>query len=303
MYSTGGATLKMNINDASKKLSEIDISIKTKHLEIDVLWFRVMSVEDDWEIKRHCHHSYEFHFVREGGSTVTLDDGCFEVAKNDFYITAPGVYHEQSNNVKTRYVEYCINCDIRLLSDEESEEVTLVEILKTSKCLPFSNAQNVLALFEKSLEEGYRQEFGFHSNIRSLISLMLIETTRQVIAANKLDYQKLDKYNKSDFRFLEIHQYIMSNIDKNVNVKMLAKHMNLSEKQVTRIVKNSINLTPKAMINDIRLNKAKELLRVTDLTISQISDTLGFSSPYYFSTFFNRLVGCNPSSYRDVSKS
>lgn len=52
-------------------------------------------------------------------------------------------------------------------------------------------------------------------------------------------------------------------------------------------------------INDFKLNKAKEMLVNTDMTMVEISDALGFATQRYFSTFFKNQTGMTPTAFRN----
>ena len=50
-----------------------------------------------------------------------------------------------------------------------------------------------------------------------------------------------------------------------------------------------------------KIERAKELLRVPKLSISDVSERLAFSSPSYFSLIFRKFVGMSPGDYQQAS--
>ena len=54
--------------------------------------------------------------------------------------------------------------------------------------------------------------------------------------------------------------------------------------------------------NALRCEKAKDLLRTTDMGISEIGEAVGFVSSAHFSHVFRKITGCTPTSYRESSK-
>ncbi len=101
--------MEVDRGKASYKLSQLDMKFSKGSYDIEMYWFRVMSVDHDWYIGRHTHSAYEFHFVAEGMSTVKTDTDEFIVKKGQFYVTKPGEYHEQVNINGKHYVEYCMH--------------------------------------------------------------------------------------------------------------------------------------------------------------------------------------------------
>jgi len=290
--------MELDIFKASDELSKLELQFRTEHMELDVLWFRVMKETGEWAIERHRHSSYEFHFVAQGGCTVVLDEGGFDVLAGEFYLTAPGIYHTQRHNHNESYLEYSLNCDIRILDDAQSEERQLVEILKAGECTAYGDVGPILKLFDSALEEAYGKRVGFYNTIEAMAKRILIESARRISQDSEKNYDVPMKYKKHDFRFAQIHRFVKDNLDKAVNGKEIAAYMHLSEKQISRIVKTNAGIATKEYINTMKLVKSKELLRNTEMTIGEIAAGLGFSSPYYFNQFFKKYEGCPPSLFR-----
>ena len=98
---------------ASRRLSELEISVELDGCAVDVHWFRVMQKEGVWTIPRHTHSSFEFHIIARGECAVDTDFGSFLVSAGNFYLTAPGVYHEQRSVGGHEFVEYSLDCSLR----------------------------------------------------------------------------------------------------------------------------------------------------------------------------------------------
>ncbi|GKX29402.1 hypothetical protein SH1V18_18820 [Vallitalea longa] len=290
--------MDFDINKASKKLSQLDLKFSKGSFDIEMYWIRVMSVDGDWNIARHTHSSYEFHFVADGMSVVKMDTYEFTVNKGEFYITKPGEYHEQINVNGNRYVEYSMNCKISLNSEHDIEEAMIYKYLNDDKCQGYNDSNDIINLFEKVLSYAYYEKIGYYNQIQLIILLIIISSVQVMSKNMDYDYEVPHKHKKDDYRFSQITQYIHDNIGNKIITKNIADYIYLSEKQVNRIIKKKTNLSTKQYINKIKLNKAKDLLKNTDLLIKEISEKLGFSSEYYFSQFFKREEGYPPGMFR-----
>lgn len=290
----------MDIQKASNTLSEIDIDIAEEHLQIKVLWFRVMTCEDQWEIKRHRHTSYEFHYVADGDSVVTLDDGSFTVEKGQMYMTPPGVSHAQVGHQSGRYTEYSLNCDVLLRDDERSEQQALYQALADAPCRPISDIQPLLALFEEALQEAHDKKLGFQLTIRSIVKRLLIESIRRM--SDERRYEGIDQFKRTDYRFVQIERYIQDNLHLPLRVADVAAHLHLSERQVNRIVQRYRAMSTKQLMSEMKLSAARHYLSGSDLSVTDIAERLGFSSLYYFDQFFRKYMSRTPTSYRMMSE-
>ncbi len=97
---------------------------------------------------------------------------------------------------------------------------------------------------------------------------------------------------------VDIETYIADNSDLVFSVASLAERLHMSEKQLTRIVRNEYRTTPKELIDSIKICQAKKLLTESDMTLDQISETLGFSCHNNFNRFFKRVEGLPPGVFR-----
>ncbi|MDE6339308.1 MAG: response regulator, partial [Muribaculaceae bacterium] len=86
-----------------------------------------------------------------------------------------------------------------------------------------------------------------------------------------------------------------SNLDLNVN--FLCEKCDMSHKQLYRILKKYIGMSPLDYIQSVRLQKAAVLLKQHHFTVSEVCYMVGFKTPSYFSKCFQTQFGVNPSQY------
>lgn len=101
-------------------------------------------------------------------------------------------------------------------------------------------------------------------------------------------------------QFLQkLRRSVLEQMDKpDFGVPQLAHSALMSHTQVYRKLKALTDQTPSQFIRSIRLQKGKELLLTTDMTISEIAYEVGFSDPNYFSRTFNKEFNVPPRDFR-----
>jgi AraC family transcriptional regulator, arabinose operon regulatory protein len=82
-------------------------------------------------------------------------------------------------------------------------------------------------------------------------------------------------------------------------VTELARRARLSRSQFTRRFAAATGLAPEMFVIQARVERARQLLRETDMTVSQIADALGYRDVYYFSRQFARVAGKTATSCRN----
>lgn len=82
----------------------------------------------------------------------------------------------------------------------------------------------------------------------------------------------------------------------------IAAQFNISEEHFCRVFKQYTGFRPFEYLNLVKLQKAKELLKNTSLSIGEVCRESGFESHSYFSMLFRRSNGCTPGEYRKNNK-
>jgi AraC-like DNA-binding protein len=105
-------------------------------------------------------------------------------------------------------------------------------------------------------------------------------------------------------KFSEFQQelaYVYSNRKKlaRLTVSDLANVRNFSREYFTRSFSRISGVSPKQFLTDLLLNEVKRRLARDEISIKEISYTLGFSSEFYFSKFCRKHMGLSPKQYRD----
>lgn len=98
----------------------------------------------------------------------------------------------------------------------------------------------------------------------------------------------------------EIKEYLEKNIDSKIKIQDIANNFFISRSELFYIFKKYTNTTIIEYLNTIRINKAKELLKNTDYTITEISQLVGYDSLQYFSRIFRKNIGSSPSEFRKL---
>ncbi|GAB4531031.1 MAG: hypothetical protein OHK0046_51850 [Anaerolineae bacterium] len=93
-------------------------------------------------------------------------------------------------------------------------------------------------------------------------------------------------------RFLDRHY------DTPITITQLSREVGLSPHYFIRRFRRVYRQTPHQYLVQQRIAKAKELLRTTDLSITEICVSVGFESLGSFSALFSKMVGISPSAYR-----
>ncbi len=96
--------------------------------------------------------------------------------------------------------------------------------------------------------------------------------------------------------------YIKNNYNQDIKVSRLTSLLGVSQPYLYRIFNEAFGKSPKAFISEYRINQAKKFLTETDMTIAEVSASVGYSDSFSFSKAFSKLCGTSPSEYRNIHK-
>jgi AraC-like DNA-binding protein len=292
----------LDIRVASEMLSKLSLKIPMDNYFVEVKHFRVSDMPEVSPIKRHTHSSFEYHMIKSGRCRVHLDGSIFEIDAGDFYITAPGVYHEQVALSPGGYIEYSLNCEIKILEPGNSETDNIVKLLTKTECKSIKDTHNLIKLFEQALYEAYHKNIGFYGSIKNLVRTIIISSARAVSCNSLTQIEVPSIYKDNDFRLIQIERFIQDNISISLTTEDISRYMCLGNKQICRIIKEKTGMGTKDLILSLKLQKAKRLLEDTDYSIKNISQFIGFENEIYFNQLFKRKEGLTPGNYRENSR-
>lgn len=95
-----------------------------------------------------------------------------------------------------------------------------------------------------------------------------------------------------------IQNYIESHISENITVKNLADTAHMSVTHFSRVFKQKSGFSPYEYVLNVRLNRAKELLLKSDMSIAEIAYETGFNSEANFVYCFKKNEGLSPGKFR-----
>lgn len=117
------------------------------------------------------------------------------------------------------------------------------------------------------------------------------------VSVNKLSEIQGNKVCQ-DERLMEIMNYIQANYQ-NVSLSEMAEHFHLSEPYLSKYIHEKSGKTFGDIVNNVKLKKAKTLLKNGTMTVENIAAAVGFPNVEHFSRVFKKKMGMTPIQYRN----
>lgn len=106
---------------------------------------------------------------------------------------------------------------------------------------------------------------------------------------------KSNIYRKEVLRITEILQ---ENVENKITLDRLAQEVNMNVNYLCRVFKQDTGRSIVQYMNELKINKAIELLKLPDTRIKEVASQVGIDDPFYFNRVFKKIVGLSPSDFR-----
>ena len=251
------------------------------------------------------HPFWEFLYVDRGELVVTAGSASFLLKAGELVFHCPNEFHsfQASGQNPVNVIVMSFYCDSpymaaferKILFLHQTEKQCLSAIVKESEA-SYVHFDNVAPLVDMRKKE--TAPFGGDQLIKTSLEQFLIHVYRRndnihvaerTVSANQLHHHAQ--------LALQAREYLGEHYGERITLALLAGKLGISVSQLKRIYREQTGVSVIASLTSIRISEAKRLIRESNLNFSQIAETVGYDSIYYFSTLFKKQTGMTLTEY------
>lgn len=255
-------------------------------------------LEADHPMMDHSHGTMtEFTYLEKGSQTYSVSGKDYTVNQGEVFVAYPEEVHSTGYSLTEVSSLYyfiidlsCISSMRLFVSDEEADHIA--HYWKHADQRIFKASCGLSGALKRLLRCFSEEGFYFHTEIRNALSQVLIALTTPSDMGNR---GCSDAFGRS-------LAYIREHLTDPIRVEELPGLENMSLSSYHRKFVQITGLSPAEYILRMKIEKAKELLAATDMSVTEIAFRYGFSSSQYFATVFKRLCCSTPTQYRRMRK-
>ncbi|RTE11244.1 helix-turn-helix transcriptional regulator [Paenibacillus whitsoniae] len=257
------------------------------HLKMSLLGAKHSVCPPTWERNDFIPGYHKLYYISDGFGQITVNGTAYAPQKGQLFFAPAGVIQSYTVTQASPYTMYWCHFTSNL------DFHPLFRALR----LPA-----IISVQHPSVVVGHFQQLIQHSSHSTLTASLKIQSALQELIAYYIDHadrkSERDASMPSLSKLIETIQYIDANLNKELSIHDLSQYAYFHPNYFIRLFKSHLGVSPMKYIFDRRLEKAKELLVCSAISIHEVAKMTGFQDPSHFSAAFKKHVGVSPSEFR-----
>lgn len=264
------------------------------------------TVECGWTSEQESHFAFEIMLIIKGTQRTFYETYFEDYSDGQIMLIPPGSIHQNKCISPDGMTYFCLHFDI---DDPEVQQQLLMYCPKklNRNNTTYKNINTILNSFMELLESHSSR---VHKKLK--LNKLFID-----LVSNLINYSEQEKMKiaQSDNESLILAKTIAETIQKRflifinsadhsnfklLAIKNIALELNISNSKMLKIFKSVYAMSPKNYLDMLKFNEAKSLLNQPNISITEISEILGYQNGSHFSRQFKTWSGHSPNTYRKI---
>lgn len=232
----------------------------------------------------------KLYYIQEGEGYIKVGDRKYYPKPGDLCLLPADVIQSYGTINTNTFGKYWCHFTAKL------DNFNLFHVIETPTIIRVSDHPALKVKFEHLIYHHKSDEWTADLHVQATfleILAMFLEHAEQV----KINTPATSSFEKMNVLFTYIEEHLAENITVNTLAQLVHFHPNY----FIRMFKNATGLSPIQYVNRKRMDKARQLLSFTSLSVSAVAESLGMDATY-FSRLFKEYTALSPSDYRDFSR-
>ena len=246
-----------------------------------------------YTFKGETHGYFELTYVDRGELMTEIDGKEYTIREKELMIYGPGQFHNQNiaEGHSCSYVTIIFDMET-IVYDVESTHYDLL----LNKV--FSYDKKIYTLIKTFVAESTSEIPYMNSLMLCLLQETVIRLLQSEFIGQKSDKPTTVARQRYEDELLEkVLAYIDETIYEPTTIAEICQKFSMSRSSLQILFKENMDMPPKKYINELKLEKSRQMICENKYTISEIALMLGFNSIHYFSRAFTQKYNMPPSEY------
>ena len=267
---------------------------------INISYYRLSR---DYAFPGEEHSCWEFLYVDRGSVVVTAGADTYFMKAGELAFHCPSEFHAFHAVGEADIVVVSFLCGSPAMHRLEKKVLLLHTKEKEHLKMLINESQQVYQHFDNvapriNMEKQKNAPWGCDQLIKTYLEQLFIHICRR---DDNVNFAQRAVSSRSPAHGLVLAQrikdYLQESYTQKITLESLALEMGVSVSQIKRTFREQIGQSMVNYITNLRISQAKRMIREGDLNFTQIAETVGYDSIYYFSSLFKKNTGKTLSEY------
>ncbi|MCR8636362.1 AraC family transcriptional regulator [Paenibacillus radicis (ex Xue et al. 2023)] len=269
-----------------------ELAARLNKLVISILLVGHQKCSPQWhQIPRAIQH-HSIWLIIKGKGTFTINGTLYPAEPGKFFCFSPGMVVERQTDPEQPLEYYFLRFHYTETYEEKEQW-----IYRSSADSPFpldgmytvTNTPQLIYLFEQ-LDLLWKRRGHMTVMRRKILLLEFFMTLIQDFRAQKIS-------GDTTAAIEQTQDYMIGHYQESLTLEGLAQSAGLSVSHYSRLFKKHIGYSPIDYLTHLRVDRAKELLVLSDYRLKSIAGSVGYADEFYFSRIFKKVTGVSPRDY------
>ena len=287
----------------------MEFTLQSFNIDIDVK--RIANIQyfeftNHYSTQSDSHNFYELLYIDRGNIYVDSDKFSGNLSVNQLIIHGPNEKHSLTtlDSVAPSIIIIGFECETDALSPFSEKPITLTQEQKNSLAKILQEGMSIFKPPYDLLNQSYMPKreiypFGADQMIKIGLESLLISLVR----VNTPEDAAKNSDNSINSGIEAVHRYVTENFKTKLSLDNLCFLFGFNKTTLCQNFKSMYGCTIFNYITKLKIKEAKALLRSEELSITEISERIGFESVHYFCRSFKKNTGVSPSEYSRMIRS
>jgi AraC-like DNA-binding protein/quercetin dioxygenase-like cupin family protein len=238
-------------------------------------------------------NTHIFIFCADGEGWVTLGESrTINILRRQLVVIPAGIPHRYGASAHDPWTIYWFH----LRGEHADELIHLYGLDRGPHDLPHAACAQLIEIFD----ECYRLLEDKPFNLQ--VHVHVAQSVRRLLSMIGFAMANSGRSGPGDRHLERALAFLTERLDRHVTLEELARHTGVSRQHLIYLFKRETGLSPIEYFLRLKMQKAGQLLHLTNLSVKEVAAAVGIDDPYYFSRLFRKRMGCSPSSFRNKPK-
>ena len=254
---------------------------------VNLLWVALREYESNLRPISHTHPEgvYHYMYVVRGKGWIRIGDKIFDFAPGQLYLTGPEVMHAFTHDPADPLVT--VELKFQILDQ------ILDEKMRTMPLTLDARKNGLGQLIWDMWRERDQADLLYQQVLGAKAYELMCLLQRLAVEQQWDDPQARQSLQPAV-------QYMRQNLGQPITLSQLADTVHLERVYFAKKFKKVMGISPMEYLRNARIEQAKEWMAVTDKSVTQIAEELGFQTLQHFSAVFQKATGLSPRKYKQA---